>query len=333
MTHDARPRDRTPSPSGPRGHPPTRCEAEAHAMDTGRRTSTTSPQSFPAVKHLVWALVAGTALVAGGLRDSTPPQPPGSGAAAPPAAPQPATVPPAAPVTLPRAPAYLAFDHAAPEPPSFVRRPIAPPVLLPGAHVRPAPLLPLPTGPEPAGPTPASPVSPTPGAGPVPSRSAPSSRPAVQPLPPSTPLRLRIPAVKVDAPMMKLGLDAAGALEPPPDNNPVLTGWYAGGTVPGAVGTAITAGHVDTSLGPGVFHKLGSVREGAVIEIVRADQRTAVFSVYAVEVYDKKHFPDEKVYGPSARPELRVITCGGQYSEKAGYEDNVVVFAALTATR
>ncbi|MEV3930380.1 class F sortase [Streptomyces sp. NPDC049944] len=297
-------------------------------MDTGRRTSTTPSERFPAVKHLVWALVAGTALVAGGLRDSTPPQPPGSGAAAAPAAPAPpAAVRPAVPAALLPAPAYLASERGA-QPPSLVRRPTAPPVLLPETPVRPAPLRPLPAAPAPARPTPQAP-----GAGPVPARSSPAPTPAVQPLPPSTPLRLRIPAAKVDAPMMKLGLDTAGALEPPPDNNPVLTGWYAGGTVPGAVGTAVTAGHVDTSLGPGVFHKLGSVRKGAVIEIVRADQRTAVFTVYAVEVYGKKDFPDEKVYGRSARPELRVITCGGAYSKKAGYEDNVVVFAALTATR
>ncbi|MDX3054509.1 class F sortase [Streptomyces sp. NE06-03E] len=160
-----------------------------------------------------------------------------------------------------------------------------------------------------------------------------SSRPAVRPLPPSTPLRLRIPAIKVDAPMMKLALNTTGALVPPPDNNPVLAGWYAGGTVPGAVGTAVTAGHVDTSMGPGVFHGLGSVRKGATVDIIRADGRVAVFTVYAVGVYDKADFPDEKVYGPSNRPELRVITCGGPYDKKSGYQDNVVLFAAMTAAR
>ncbi|MFC8226602.1 class F sortase [Streptomyces sp. NPDC057287] len=305
-------------------------------MDTGRRTRTTPPPSFPAVKHLVWALVAGTALVAGGLRDDTPPQPPVSGAAAaePAAAPAPvAPVAPAMPAPSLRAPAYLVPDRLLPEPFSFVRRPSVPPVLLPGPPVRPAPLLPLPERPVPAGPVPTSPATKGQDAGRAPAGTTPAPRPSVHPLPPSTPLRLRIPAVKVDAPMMELGLDAAGALEPPPDNNPVLTGWYAGGTVPGATGTAITAGHVDTRLGPGVFQRLGSVRKGAVIEIARADQRTAVFTVYAVEVYDKKNFPDAKVYGPSARPELRVITCGGPYSKKAGYEDNIVVFASLTATR
>ncbi|MET8924405.1 class F sortase [Streptomyces sp. NPDC004623] len=185
--------------------------------------------------------------------------------------------------------------------------------------------------PWPAGPAPAGPRADGPAGSAV--ESPASGRPAVKPLAPSTPLRLRIPAIKVDAPMTKLALNAAGALVPPPDNNPVLAGWYAGGTVPGAVGTAVTAGHVDTSLGPGVFQRLGAVRKGATVEIVRADGRTAVFTVYAVEVYGKKAFPDRKVYGPSARPELRVITCGGDYDRKTGYQDNVVVFAAMTASR
>ncbi|MDF6022873.1 class F sortase [Streptomyces sp. JH34] len=193
------------------------------------------------------------------------------------------------------------------------------------------------TGPAEAGPAEAGPGELGPaGAAPatqVPALSAEAPKSAVRPLTPSTPLRLRIPALRVDAPMMKLALNAAGALEAPPDDNPVLAGWYAGGTVPGAVGTAVTAGHVDTRLGPGVFHQLGAVRKGASVEIVRADGRTAVFTVYAVEVYDKKAFPDRKVYGPSARPELRVITCGGDYDKKTGYQDNVVVFAAMTAVR
>ncbi|WP_442818409.1 class F sortase [Streptomyces sp. NBC_01237] len=167
----------------------------------------------------------------------------------------------------------------------------------------------------------------------LPARAAPVAPPGVEPLPPSDPVRLRIPALRVDAPMTRLGLDAAGALRPPPDDNPLLAGWYGEGTSPGSKGTAVTAGHVDTRLGPGVFQKLGLLTKGATVEIVRTDRRTAVFTVDAVEVYDKKGFPDKKVYSHSERPELRVITCGGSYSKKTGYRSNVVVYATLTAVR
>ncbi|MFJ6850510.1 class F sortase [Streptomyces sp. NPDC091271] len=291
-------------------------------------TNSATPPAFPAVKHLVWALVAGTALVMSGTRDDRPPQPPAAGTAAPAAALSATSVPPTARPPRPaQALAYLAPERPVTRPPSYLRHPAMAPAPPAPPPARPGPLAPVPVSPPDQ--TPADPASTRPG----PSGGASVPPPSVRPLAPATPLRLRIPVLEVDAPLMKLALNTAGALEPPPDNNPVLAGWYAGGTVPGAVGTAVAAGHVDTRLGPGVFHELGTVRKGATIEIVRADLRTAVFTVYAVAVYNKTNFPDDKVYGPSARPELRVITCGGVYNKKTGYQDNVVVFASMTASR
>ncbi|MGW7438873.1 class F sortase [Streptomyces sp. NPDC054849] len=156
--------------------------------------------------------------------------------------------------------------------------------------------------------------------------------PGIDPLPGSPPGRIRIPSIQVDAPLTGLGLARDGSLEVPPPDRPDLAGWYREGTTPGATGTAVIAGHVDDSAGPGVFYDLGALRRGAAIEIARADGRTAVFTVHAVEVYDAKAFPDTRVYGPSARAELRVITCGGGFSPRTGYRGNVVVFAHLTGT-
>lgn len=163
--------------------------------------------------------------------------------------------------------------------------------------------------------------------------AAPPRHPAVPPLPRAEPVRLRIPAIGVNTRLARLGLDRAGALEPPPDDEAGLAGWYAGGTAPGSRGTAVTTGHVDTRAGSrGVFYRLGALTKGETIEISRADGRTAVFTVDAVEVYDKERFPDKKVYGTSDRPELRVITCGGP-AGGTGYRGNVVVYATLTAVR
>ncbi|MGW4007310.1 class F sortase, partial [Streptomyces nigra] len=145
--------------------------------------------------------------------------------------------------------------------------------------------------------------------------------------------RIRIPAIRVDAPLTGLGLTSSGSLDVPPPERPGLAGWYESGTTPGEKGTAIVAGHVDNADGPAVFYRLGALRKGGTIEVDRRDGGTAVFTVDAVEVYDAKDFPDEKVYGPAARPELRVITCGGGYSRATGYRGNVVVFAHLTGSR
>jgi sortase (surface protein transpeptidase) len=166
---------------------------------------------------------------------------------------------------------------------------------------------------------------------PGPSNTASARHPSVSALPPSDPVRLRIPTIGVNAPMTELTLDEAGALRPPPADMPAFAGWYGDGTTPGSEGTAITTGHVDTREGPGVFYRLGALAKGDTIEITRADRQTAVFTVDAVELYDKEAFPNEKVYGSSSRAELRVITCGGEYAAETGYQGNVVVFATLTA--
>ncbi|MFF9492747.1 class F sortase [Streptomyces flaveolus] len=164
------------------------------------------------------------------------------------------------------------------------------------------------------------------------STSADPPHSTVHPLRPSDPVRLRIAAIGVDAPMTRVGLDSAGALQTPPPGQPGLAGWYGDGTAPGSAGTAIATGHVDTPTGdPGVFYNLGALPKGATIEISRADRRTAVFAVRAVELHDKKKFPSKKVYGSSGRPELRLITCGGGYTKRTGYLSNVVVYATLIA--
>jgi sortase (surface protein transpeptidase) len=151
-------------------------------------------------------------------------------------------------------------------------------------------------------------------------------------LPPSPPDRIRIPSLHVNAPLMGLGLTPQGSLDVPPAAKKNLAGWYEAGTTPGETGTAIVAGHVDNAEGPAVFYDLGALKKGSTIDVERRDGGTARFSVDAVEVYEARNFPDEKVYGAARRPELRVITCGGGYSKATGYQGNVVVFAHLTGS-
>ncbi|MEV7180301.1 class F sortase [Kitasatospora sp. NPDC093679] len=204
------------------------------------------------------------------------------------------------------------------------------------AQAFPTPGLPAPAAPTSGGtasapPAGASPTAAAPGAASGADGSAASAQ--VHPLPPSDPAGVRIPAIGVDAPLAKLDLDAAGALQPPPPDNPRLAGWYGGGPTPGSTGTAVITGHVDTRSGPAVFFLLGALTKGSTIEVDRTDGRTAVFTVDAVESYAKKDFPDQKVYGNSGLPELRVITCGGLYTKAGGYENNIVVYATLSAVR
>ncbi|MEU0004772.1 class F sortase [Streptomyces sp. NPDC006314] len=164
-----------------------------------------------------------------------------------------------------------------------------------------------------------------PGAAPAP--------PPPRPLPRSRPTSFRIPSLGVDAPITGIRLDRGQQLETPPVDKPKLVGWYQGGPTPGESGTAVAVGHRDTTTGRAVFAALPQIKPGKPIEVKRADGRTAVYTVDRLQVFDKAGFPDKEVYGPTRRPELRVITCGGLFSRRTGYTSNVVVFAHLTATK
>ncbi|MFJ9798672.1 class F sortase [Streptomyces sp. NPDC101145] len=168
------------------------------------------------------------------------------------------------------------------------------------------------------------------------SKPKPSPSPSVKrppaPLPPSPPRQVAVPAITIEAPVMRLGLDASGRLLSPPVDNPRVTGWYAGGATPGETGTAIMVGHRDTRRGPAVFINLDALKPGNTVRVTREDGITAVFTVHRVSTFDKDQFPDKEVYGPAKRPELRLLTCGGAFDREDGYEANIVVFAHLTAT-
>ncbi|MGP3982152.1 class F sortase [Streptomyces sp. KR80] len=152
-------------------------------------------------------------------------------------------------------------------------------------------------------------------------------------LPGSPPARVKIPAIRVDAPLTAVGLDAEGWLASPPTKERNLAGWFKGAVTPGEKGTAVVVGHVDNARGPGVFYDLGALKKGHRVEVVRKDGRTAVFGMYGIEVFAKESFPAPRVYDDTGHPELRVITCGGDFSEAGGYDGNVVVFARLVQVR
>ncbi|MFE9428080.1 class F sortase [Kitasatospora sp. NPDC006697] len=149
----------------------------------------------------------------------------------------------------------------------------------------------------------------------------------------SAPVRISIPAIGVDAPVTGVGLDGEGHLATPSEQDRNLAGWYRGGVTPGQKGTALLAGHVDTAEGPAVFYGLGALHRGDRIDVARADRSTAWFMVDAIEVYPRTAFPDKQVYGQAPDPQLRLITCGGDYRKDTGYQGNVVVYAHLTGHR
>lgn len=137
-----------------------------------------------------------------------------------------------------------------------------------------------------------------------------------------------IPALKLHSDLVELGVDAAGVLVPP--GSPSVAGWFTGSASPGDPGPTVIAGHVDSRAGPGVFFRLKDLEPGDLVTVGRSDGVVARYRVTDVTVVDKNAFPTERVYGPTPAPELRLITCGGEFDRSARrYLRNVVVSAVL----
>jgi len=150
--------------------------------------------------------------------------------------------------------------------------------------------------------------------------------PSAAPRPAAAPVSLTIPLIGVQTRLVRLGLAADGELQVPSSTS--VAGWYTGSPRPGAVGSAIVVGHIDSLTGPGVFYRLSELTAGDKVYIRRADGTLVEFRVTSVQTYLKDRFPTEDVYGPVPDPELRLITCGGAFDAATGhYLSNIVVYA------
>lgn len=158
------------------------------------------------------------------------------------------------------------------------------------------------------------------------------AEPTLGALPPavssSPPVRVRIPAIGVDSSLEGLGLLANGELQPPTEWQ--QAGWYRDGIVPGGTGPAVIIGHVDSVSGPAVFFRLRDLHVGDQVLVTQKNGRTLKFVIETMQAYPKNHFPTAAVYGPTPVPELRLITCTGEFDHAAhSYLDNLVVSARL----
>jgi len=182
-------------------------------------------------------------------------------------------------------------------------------------------------GPERPGPV-AAPVTPSSSPAPTSSRIRATKPPADR----SPPVHLRIPAIAVSARVTRLGLNPDRTVEVPSD--PATTGWYRLGPTPGEQGSAVILGHVDSMSGPAVFYRLRDLRRGDLVEVDAADGDTLRFRVTSVASYLNADFPAARVYGPHGRTRgLQLVTCGGAYDERTGYQSNLVVYTRLVRGR
>ena len=145
-----------------------------------------------------------------------------------------------------------------------------------------------------------------------------------------TGMRVRVPAIGVDANVVSLGLNSDSTLQVPTDATDA--GWWSGGAAPGRRGAAVIVGHVNWGGNEGVFGRLHEIVPGQDVLITHRNGVTDHYRVTTTAVYPKISFPTRLVYGPLPYPGLRLITCAGSFDPTSGhYDENLIVFARRTA--
>ncbi len=142
------------------------------------------------------------------------------------------------------------------------------------------------------------------------------------------PVRLKIPAISVDAAVEQVGQTADGSMDVPKDF--AATAWYDLGARPGERGNAVVAGHVDSTTGKAVFWDLRKLVSGDQIVVVGDDSIERTFVVMASEAYPRADVPLDRVFGATTDARLNLITCDSNsaFDRTHGeYAGNLVVYA------
>lgn len=194
----------------------------------------------------------------------------------------------------------------------------------PGSATSPEPGLP-PQGTPTAAASVAPPVASAPSHAVVPVQPA-TAKPAAAAPPPTW---LTVPGTSIDMAVLPGGVSADGAMEIPDAFD--RAAWYRFGPAPGAPqGSAVIAGHIDTTSDRAPFSALKSLPAGAAIRVGRDGAPALTYKVVKVELMAKDKFDGASLFRRSGPHELKVVTCGGRWlDERLDYSDNVIVTAVL----
>ncbi|MGM7702703.1 sortase domain-containing protein [Pseudalkalibacillus sp. Hm43] len=142
------------------------------------------------------------------------------------------------------------------------------------------------------------------------------------------PVTIEIPAIDVKTKVEHVGTLNDGRMDVPKDADNV--GWYKPGTMPGAQGNSVIAGHVDDLTSPAVFYHLHKLKSGDEIIVEDESGQKLTFKVVQSDVYPRQDAPIENIFGFSYRSMLNLITCTGEYDPNTTErEERLVVSAEL----
>lgn len=149
---------------------------------------------------------------------------------------------------------------------------------------------------------------------------------AIPPARTGVPRQLRIERLGLVMPVEPTGLARDGGMALP--ERPQELGWYRYGPRPGdRHGATVLAGHVDSrEHGVGPLAGLRRLERGDRV-VVEHSRGTLTYEVRSVRQVAKQALPLDQVFDRAGPAVLHLLTCGGRFDPRSGYEDNLVVTA------
>jgi sortase A len=143
------------------------------------------------------------------------------------------------------------------------------------------------------------------------------------------PALLIIPKINVHADVEKVGITAKGNMATP--RNYTDVGWYKFGVIPGEMGSAVMAGHVNNGLSfPAVFAELDLLQAGDDVYVTDITGTRLHFKITSKAVYDfNENVPE--VFTQKDGRYLKLITCTGAWQEDLRTHDKRLVVTAVLA--
>jgi len=144
-----------------------------------------------------------------------------------------------------------------------------------------------------------------------------------------TPMRIIIDKIGVDAKILANGLDQNGMMETP--NSLFDVGWYdQSARIGDTLHPILLSGHYGITAKPGIFHKLGELKNGDQFKIIGEYGVLAEYEIVSTESNISEQIDMEKIYNKDDdKTETAVlITCDGEYDPATfDYSNRLIVYA------
>jgi LPXTG-site transpeptidase (sortase) family protein len=142
--------------------------------------------------------------------------------------------------------------------------------------------------------------------------------------------RLTVPALGIDAPIERFGVDKFGRLDVPQDA--VTTGWHPGfSNLPGSGASTFIAAHYMYANAPGVFFELATLEAGDEVSVGMASGDGATYRVVSVVDYPLASIDmGALLHGMEGVESLVLMTCSGPPNEGEYPFRTVVIATRIT---